>query len=272
MVVYCPTAAFSETSYSTNIHGKLGLNTIPNARMDEKGTIRAQSSYLDPYFHGFLGVQLASPLYVGIRQTAEVSSFDEDFDRLYPGVDAKLRTVKESTYRPEIAIGIQSGFGHKRTAGEYITATKRYKNFDFTGGIGWGRFASSAHIDNPLKALGSHFDKDRNLDGEAPNEPDDWFTGQDMGFFAGLEYFTPLKGLSLKADWGGDRYEAEKAAFNFRPAAPWSIGLNYKPWQFMDIGLASQGADKIMARLSLQGNVKNWNIARTILIQITPIL
>ncbi len=226
--------------------------------MDEQGTIRTQFSYLDPYFHGFLGVQLADPLYVGIRQTAELSSFDEDFDRLYPGVDTKLRLIKENSHIPEIAIGVQSGFGHKRTAGEYIVASKLYQNFDFTAGIGWGRFAGAAHFGNPLKAISDHFDKNRNLDGEDPNEPDDWFTGQHVGFFGGLEYFTPIKGLSLKADWGGDDYEAEKAAFDFQPAAPWSVGLNYKPWEFMDISLASQGTDKIIARLSLQGSIKNW--------------
>jgi len=231
---------------------------VPNARMDETGTIRAQISHLDPYLHGFIGIQIADPLYIGIRQSAEVSSFDENFDRLYPGIDAKLRIVKEKAHTPEISLGVQSGLGHKRQSGEYIVASKRYKSFDVSGGIGWGRFASAAHIDNPLKAFGSHFDKNRGLDGENPTKPQNWFTGQNIGFFAGLEYFTPLKGLSLKADYGGDQYEAEKSAFNFQPASPWSIGLNYKPWGFVDFGIAAQGTDKVMARLSLQGNVKNW--------------
>ena len=250
--------ARAETPYSTNLYGALGLNTIPNARMDKVGTIRTQLSYLDPYLHGFLGMQIAEPLYIGIRQSAEGSSFNQDFDRLFPGIDAKLRLHKESAHAPEIAIGVQSALGHIRQSGEYIALSKRYKDFDFTGGIGWGRFASGAQIDNPLKALGSHFDKDRSLDGENPNRPQNWFTGQDIGFFAGLEYFTPLKGLSLKADFGGDRYEAERQAFNFDTPAPWSLGFNYKPWNFMDLGIAAQGTDKVMARLSFQGNIKDW--------------
>lgn len=244
--------------HSTNLYGALGLNTIPNARMDDTGTIRAQLSHLDPYLHGFMGIQIADPLYIGIRQSAEFSSYENDAKNVYPGIDAKLRLVKESAHIPEISFGVQSGLGHKRQAGEYLAFSKRYHNFDFTGGIGWGRFASAAHIDNPLKALGAHFDKDRSLDGQNPNKPQNWLTGQNIGLFAGVEYFTSIDGLSLKADYGGDAYEAEKAAFNFRPAAPWSLGFNYKPWNFLDFGVAAQGTEKIMARLSFQGNIKDW--------------
>ena len=257
--------AFASTSpananqeHSTNLHGALGLNTVPNARMDSTGTIRTQLSLLDPYLHGFMGIQIADPLYIGIRQSAEFSSYEDDAKNIFPGIDAKLRLVKESAHIPEIAFGVQSGLGHKRQSGEYLAFSKRYNNFDFTGGIGWGRFASAAHIDNPLKALGSHFDQERALDGQNPNKPHDWLTGPNIGFFAGLEYFTSINGLSLKADYGGDAYEAEKTAFNFRPAAPWSLGFNYKAWDFMDFGLATQGTKKIMARLSFQGNIKNW--------------
>ncbi len=44
--------------------GPLGLNAVPNARMDETGTARAGMSVPDPYMHAFLGVQLADPLYM----------------------------------------------------------------------------------------------------------------------------------------------------------------------------------------------------------------
>ncbi|MFK7838938.1 MAG: YjbH domain-containing protein [Bdellovibrionales bacterium] len=253
-----PNIACAQTKHSTNIHGALGLNTIPNARMDKTGTLRTQLSFQDPYLHGFLGIQIADSLYIGIRQSAEFSSFDENAKNLFPGIDAKLRLIKESPHIPEIAFGVQSGLGHKRQSGEYLALSKRYNNFDFTAGIGWGRFATGAHFDNPLKSLGSHFDQNRNLDGENPTKPRDWLTGQNIGLFAGLEYFTPIKGLSLKADYGGDDYEAETNAFNFEPAAPWSVGFNYKPWNFMDISLAAQGTNKIMARLALQGNIKKW--------------
>ncbi len=242
--------------------GPLGLNTIPNARMDESGAITAGISTLDPYTHAWIGTQLADPLFVSIRQTAETSSLKDDANRLYPGVDFKLRLLEETETRPAIALGIQSALGHKRMAGEYLSLSKRYNNFDFTTGLGWGRYGTAAHFKNPLKALGSHFGGQRSLDGEMPSRPDDWFTGNDIGIFGGAEYHTPLDGLSVKLDYGADRYSAETAAFDYNAPAPWAIGLNYKTPQYAafdgDLSLGLQGTDKIMARLSLSTNFKEW--------------
>jgi hypothetical protein len=51
--------------------------------MHESGTISAGISTLDPYVHGWLGMQIAAPLYINIRQSAEVSNINEDPDRLF---------------------------------------------------------------------------------------------------------------------------------------------------------------------------------------------
>jgi hypothetical protein len=251
-------ACAQEKPYTVTLTGPLGLNTMPSARVDKTGTIRAGISTLDPYAHGYVGFQLAEPLYINVRQTAKTSNINEDPDRLYPGVDIKLRLLEENRARPEVAIGLQSIVGHKRMAGEYIAASKRYKNFDFTAGLGWGRYGTARHFNNPLKGLVSHFGKDRMLDGEMPNEPTNWFTGDSIGFFGGIEYFTPIKDLSIKFDYGADRYTAEKAAFNYDAPAPWSLGLDYQPVPWASIGIAAQGTDKIMARLSLQGLLSDW--------------
>lgn len=247
---------------STNLYGALGLNTIPNARMDETGTVRIGVATNDPYVHSFIGIQVAEPLSVTLRQTGEISSLNEEPDRLYPGLDLKLRLLKENATRPEVSIGLQSAIGHRRTAGEYLALSKRHNNFDFTAGVGWGRYGSAGHFSNPFKIFGNHFGKNRLLDGEDPHEPDDWFTGDKIGLFAGVEYFTPWDGLSLKADYGADRYTAESQAFGFDAGAPWSVGLNYAPniygYNGMDVALGMQGTDKVMALLSFDGNVKNW--------------
>lgn len=247
----------AQSQYSTSIYGPLGLNTIPNARMDEAGTLRAQTAFLDPYLHGMLGFQIAEPLYIGIRQTGEVSTIDKNPDRFYPGLDLKLRLLTETKTRPSVAVGLQSAIGHKRMAGEYITASKRYNNFDFTAGIGWGRFAGAKHLGNPLEAFGNHFKGTRAADGQAPTRTADWFTGEHIGLFGGIEYFAPfLKGLSFKADFNGDRFRAENAAFYYDTPTPWSFGFNYKPAPYIDIGIAALGKDKVMGRLSLQTNIK----------------
>lgn len=238
--------------------GPLGLNTVPNARMDKAGTVRATISTLDPYLNTSLGFQLADPLYISLRQTAEISNLNEEADRLYPGVDLKLRLNKETPTLPEVALGLQSAVGHKRMAGEYLALSKRYNDFDFTGGVGWGRLGSAGHFANPLKTFFSHFGKDRDLDGEMPNEPSDWFTGDKIGLFGGVEYYTPWEGLSLKLDYGSDRFKAEENAFNYDPPSPWSAGLTYAPVDWANFSIGMQGTEKIMARLSLSSNIRNW--------------
>jgi hypothetical protein len=92
----------------------------------------------------------------------------------------------------------------------------------------------------------------------SPNKPGDWFTGQDTGFFGGVEYFTPIDGLSLKFDYSSFRYDAETQGTDFDAPEPWSVGLNYKPKPWIDLGIAAQGTEKIMARISFQGLMQNW--------------
>lgn len=106
ILLYC--AAFFTSHAQAQEHaptsmllGPLGLNTVPSARMDEAGTLKAGVSMLDPYVHAYLGMQLAKPLYVQLRQSAEVSDINTA-DRLYPGVDVKLRLLEENRKRPEV--------------------------------------------------------------------------------------------------------------------------------------------------------------------------
>ncbi|MCI5060196.1 MAG: YjbH domain-containing protein [Alphaproteobacteria bacterium] len=248
-----------EPHYSTNETGMLGLNLIPNARMDKVGTIRIGAGTNDPYMHNFIGFQLAKPLYVSLRQTSEISNLTESADRLYPGMDFKLRLAQEKQYRPAIALGIDSAFGHKKMGGEYLSFSKRYNNFDFTAGMAWGRLGSAGHIKNPLRAISSHFGEKRNFNSEQPQNISDWFTGPDIGFFGGVEYFTPIHGLSLKADYGANDYDGERSAINgFDAPDPWSVGLNYSPLDFMSLSAGVVGGKKVMARISLQDQIFNW--------------
>lgn len=248
----------NKKTYSTNTTGMLGLNTVPSARMDNAGTIRAGISTLDPYIHGYLGFQITPSFYLNFRQTAEVSSLNKPAKRNYPGVDFKLRLTQESDHVPEISLGMNSAFGHKKMASEYIAFSKRYKNFDLTGGMAWGRLGSSAHLKNPLRAISPHFGNKRSYISENSNSINDWFTGEDIGFFGGVEYFTPINGLSLKAEYSADNYQAETLAFDYNSPSPWSIGINYQPWRWIDLSTSVIGTDKVMARVSLQKPIQDW--------------
>ncbi|HNS45327.1 MAG TPA: YjbH domain-containing protein, partial [Alphaproteobacteria bacterium] len=156
-----------------------------------------------------------------------------------------------------ISVGLQSALGHKRMAAEYLAMSKRYKDFDFTLGVGWGRMGTRQQIPNPL-LLHAFSNDHRALDGESPNRPSDWFTGG-AGLFGGVQYDLPIDGLSLKADWNSDKWTAERFADpSFDAPAPWSIGLAYRPYDWIDAGVALQGTDTILARISLSPNLKDW--------------
>ena len=248
----------AEHAHSPMLTGFLGLNTIPSARMDKAGTIRASLTASDPYLNASIGVQIADPLFINFRQSVETSNLLQSSDRVFPGVDLKLRLLKEDTYKPEVSLGIQSALGHKRQAGEFIAASKRYNNFDFTAGVGWGRFGTAAHIDNPLKLISSHFGDERDINGESPNTPADWFAGDKIGFFGGVEYFLPVKGLSIKADYGADRYTAEQEAFNFEAPSPYALGLNYNHKDWLSASVALQGTNRALGRLTVKTIPKRW--------------
>lgn len=251
-------ARANESSLSANYMGTIGLNTVPSARMDEAGTFRAGVSHTDPHNHAFIGLQVAKPLYINLRQSMLVSSVGEEPSRVYPGMDIKLRLKEEGRYVPEIAFGMNSALGDKRFSSEYFALSKRFYNFDFTAGMAWGRLGSAGHFTNPLAKLSSHFEEERDYSSPDAASPSDWFTGDQVGFFGGVEYYTPLKGLSLKADFNGDAYTAETRQFDFKKPSPWSVGFNYSPKDWMSFGAAVIGMDKVMARLTLQGNLFEW--------------
>ncbi len=252
--------ALSADTKTVNNTGFIGLNTTPTARHDKKNTIRIGTSNLDPYLHAYIGLQIANPLYVNIRQTAEISNINKKAKALYPGVDLKLRILRETRTQPEVSIGTQSAFGHKRMAGEFLALSKRYNDFDFTAGIGWGRFSTAKHLKNPLKSVSSHFSKERSPYDEHPNTPEHWFTGEHIGLFGGIEYFTKIDGLSIKLDYGSDRYTTEKQLFNYETPSPWSAGFSYSPSPWISAAIAIQGTDKIMSRIALKSSPDTWPV------------
>lgn len=248
----------NELSLSTDYMGMVGLNTVPTARMEEAGTARIGVSHTDPHNHAFFGLQVAKPLYVNLRQSMLVSSVGDRPSMVYPGMDFKLRLKEESRYVPEIAFGMNSALGDRRFSSEYFALSKRWNDLDFTAGIAWGRLGSAGHFKNPLAIFSSRFGKDRDYSGFDPASPSDWFTGEQIGFFGGVEYFTALDGLSLKADFNGDAYRAETRQFDFNKPSPWSIGFNYSPVEWASFGASVIGMDKVMARLTFQGNPYKW--------------
>lgn len=245
--------------------GATGLMTVPDARVERPGTVRAGVSVLDPYWHSTFGAQLAGPLWVGVRQSTLADNIWDDARGFYPGLDVKWQVLEEGRHRPAVAIGMQSAVGHRRLAGEYIVASKRIGDFDTTLGLGWGRFAQSGVMGNPLRLLGGHFKDSRpqGYDGQAAARAADWFTGQEVGLLAGVAWHTPVKGLVAKLDTSGDRFEVENASIpDFKDRDPWAFGLEYTPprARWLTLAAGTQGGEVFSGRVTLTGDPAGWPV------------
>ena len=227
-------------------------DTSPSAYLPPKGFVLGEVAVSDPYVHGVFGYQVLDDLYLGFRQTAEISDLNEGANRLYPGFDLKYRFMKEGPYRPEATLGLISATGHRRTASEYLSFSKRFYDFSVTGGMAWGRLGSAGHIRNPLGLFIGHFDQKRTLTGEDPNAPENWFSGRRAGIFGNLAYISPDKEWGFKLGWGADRYVSETESFGFDSPAPWSAEFtkNLLPW--LDFSLGTLGGDKVIGRVNMK--------------------
>lgn len=256
---------------SASLTAPAGLNLVPSARMPEQGQIQAGASLAGPHAHAMLSAQIARPLSLTVRRTVELASGRADADPddrdVFPALDVKLRLVQEKAYRPEVSVGIDSALGSRRTASEYIVASKRFGNWDATAGIGWGRMGEGADLASPF-ALATGRRTDSRSGGAAHDgalaRPSDWFSGKRAAVFGGLEYFPDFApAVSFKLDWNGSRWRSEKASPSFDAPAPWSAGLSWRPAPWLDLGSAVAGGKIFMGRLTLKMNAGKLNASTT---------
>ena len=73
----------------------------------------------------------------------------------------KARLLNETTYVPQVAVGIRDLVGTGVWGSEYLVASKKIGNFDVTAGMGWGRLAGKGDFNNPLIQLSDSFELER---------------------------------------------------------------------------------------------------------------
>lgn len=205
-------------SYSN--YGTLGLVQAPNARFFQEGTLAFSWSHNEPYLRGsiiaypFDGVE-ASFQYTDINNAlySTSSAFSGTQSLKDKGFDLKVRLLKESQFLPELAIGIRDFGGTSLFASEFIVASKKIRNADFTFGMGWGVLNNNS-FKNPLGNINEKYYKREERDLEATEgggtvNLNTFFTGK-TGIFGGMELFIPRSnGLRLKIELDATNYERE---------------------------------------------------------------
>jgi hypothetical protein len=237
--------------------GDYGLLQTPGARTGNDGDLAFTYSHVHPYDRYNLFVTPLPWLEAGFRYTAIAN-------RPYgPGItnqsykdksiDLKIRLAPESADFPETAVGFRDIAGTGLFSGEYIVFSRRYYDFDFSGGMGWGYLASRSAFANPLGVF-SHSFRVRPASTGTGNFTLDYFRGPYVGLFGGVEYHTPIEGVTLKLELDPSDYQHEPLQNSFTVRSPVNAGVVYQPFSFMQLSAGFERGTTLMLRATIRAN------------------
>jgi len=235
-------------------YGTTGIIDIPNARMQEDGTLSIAINQ-DAYWESYAITYQALPWleatfrYSGFQNDQhwdKYTSKQEDYwDRNYA---LKIRLMEESTYLPEIAFGIRDLVGSGLFGSEYIVASKSWQTWDFSMGMGWGRMSNREAFTNPLGQVDSSFftrPKSTSIDDTGKFRPEVFFSGEKVGIFGGIQYRFDNYPFTLSIEYNTDEYRWEKLGGLQAPSSPLSYGIKWHIDSDIDLQLTHQHLDTI---------------------------
>ena len=220
-------AAGQATGPAIGMFGTPALIDMPTGESAPDGQFSVSSSYFAGINRNTITFQISPRLSGSFRYASHQGPGVSNFDRSF---DIRYQLMFESRYRPAIAIGLRDFIGTGWYAAEYVAATKTLSPaLKLTGGIGWGRLGSYNGFANPLSRLfGAGFDT-RPAGFGLGGVPlyGNWFRGP-AAFFGGLEWRTPLRGLTATLEYSSDAYVRETVSSSFfARRSPFNLGLTY---------------------------------------------
>lgn len=223
----------------TNDFGGIGLLQTPTARFARDGQFTAGYNRVSPYNRYFVTMQAMPWLETTLRYTSvsnRLYSVNPDFsgDQTYKdrGFDIKLKLLDEGRTRPALAIGARDFIGTGLFSSEYIVANKSFGPIDASLGVAWGNLGTRGHIRNPLAVLFPSFENREPFTTGGGTFNNVYFRGPRVGFFGGIQYATPIRGLTLKVEYDSNSYSQEALDNNQPVKTAINAGLDYRilPW------------------------------------------
>ncbi|MDR6454211.1 YjbH domain-containing protein [Variovorax paradoxus] len=251
---------------SGNDWGETGLLQTPSARMGLAGDVRGSFTSIWPYTRLNFMFQPFDWMEAGFRYTSisnrayEASTTGQS--NKDKSIDIKLRLLKETALVPELALGFRDLGGTGLFSGEYLVASKRWYDLDFSLGIGWGYLGASGNISNPFKLLGSRFDT-RSVSSTNQSRFGSYFRGP-AALFGGVQWRTPWDPLTLKLEYDGNNYQNEPQNNNQRQRSPINIGLAYRVSPKVTLSAGFERGDKFMIGLTLSSNLAASQTPKTL--------
>ncbi|MGR5287448.1 YjbH domain-containing protein [Vibrio maritimus] len=246
--------------------GGVGLMQMPTGRMAAEGEFSINGDWTEHYHKYNVSLQLMPWLETTIRYTlvqdllySNDPSFSGDTKYTDKGIDFKIRLLEEGDYLPETSVGFRDFGGTGLFDGEFVAATKRFGNFDFTLGMGWGYLGTRDNIANPFcKISDGYCTRPRDFKGSGGMvDYERWFKGP-AAMFGGIEYQTPWQPLRFKLEYDSNNYSQDfpvvRAGVNMTPATPWNVGALYRVGDWGDIRASYQRGNAVALGVTLRTN------------------
>ena len=237
--------------------GEIGLLQTPTARMAPAGSARVHLSHVQPYTRMTTMMQPLDWLEGGFRYSSisgaayDPSGQISSQDLKDKSIDIKIRLWRERRYLPQVALGVRDLGGTGLFAGEYLVASKRSGNFDWSLGLGWGYLGARADFSNPLYP---HRPQEGSVSGGQTNIQS-MFHGP-IAIFGGVQWQSPLRPWLLKMELDGSNYKNEPAGRkDLGQKLPLNFGAVYRYGRNTDISIGLERGNKIMLGLTFHGNL-----------------
>ena len=246
--------------------GGVGVFQTPTARMHPDGFFSVGYSHVHPFNRIRFSLQFLPWLETVFRYTEiTTSSFgrlDEDQTYKDRSLDFKFNLWEESRYIPELSVGFRDLVGTGLFASEYLVASKRYNNFDFSLGLGWGAFAASNTLNNPLTELFSGFeDRNKQTDQGGKFATDSIFRGERVGLFGSMTYELETLPMALHVEYDSSNQLSPVSRLLPLPGRqrlqpsndpfPLNVGFSYRFNSDIDARFALERGDTLMAAVSI---------------------
>lgn len=262
---YLSTGAFAdattESRVSSSLYGKAGLIEMPSALFFDTGHLSMTGMIKDPdnritlnfqplpWFEGSFRYSIIEDFFV---QKGQGDLFDRSFD-------FKIKVTDQGAWWPAVAVGIQDIVGTGIYSSEFVVTTWQTRNFNLTAGFGFGRFASTGNLTNPLTFISGSAGTRLGFgsgDGGTGGRisTGQFFRGEDMGLFGGVEYLTPIKGLKLTVEYSSDSYANERSRGIAVSDFPVNFGLSYRYRDNIEFGASLVQGDAFAMRFTIQTN------------------
>lgn len=260
LIVVFNSAAYSENINKNSLYnfGGVGLLQVPTARMLTAGSISSYYSFSKPYNRYAVSAQPFENIEAAVRYTSvNFLEYGVTSQQTYKdkAIDVKFLLVNESFYLPEISLGLRDFSGTSEFSSEYLVASKRWNNFDFTLGIGWGKLGKRNSFTNPLSLIWDKFKyRDRNaIDFSSLS----YFHG-DMAIFGGIEYQTMWNRLKLKLEYDSNNYENEIGNVNLYSKTGFNFGLQYNVIDDLYVNVSYERGSEITAGFGMFVNLAKY--------------